>query len=385
MKIAPFIIFFSIVLVIYGLLNTYIFTRFLQCIPAGSSFRVWAIVLFWVVAGSFIVARFLERIYPCDFTEVMTWIWSFWLGAMAYFVMAVLLLDFARLINHFIPIFPQIFYADYQKTKLITLFITTGIVMITITAGFINARNPVVRTLDLNIAKSVQGSKTLKIAMASDIHLATLVGKRGASRLVRMINGLHPDIILLAGDLVDEDLKPVIRRNLGETLSNFYAPLGVYAITGNHEYIGGAEEAVAYLTAHNIKFLSDTAELIDNRFYLAGRDDRDKTRFTGKPRKPLVDILNGVDHSYPIILMDHQPFQLSIPEQLGVDLQLSGHTHHGQIWPFNYITNAIYEVSWGYKKKGNTNFYVSCGYGTWGPPMRIGNRPEVVSITLHFE
>ena len=99
----------------------------------------------------------------------------------------------------------------------------------------------------------------------------------------------------------------------------------------------------------------------------------------------MAEILKGINLSYPVLLMDHQPFQLSKPEELGVDLQLSGHTHHGQIWPFNYITNAIYEVSWGYKKKGNTQFYVSCGYGTWGPPMRIGNRPEVVSITLHFE
>ena len=168
-------------------------------------------------------------------------------------------------------------------------------------------------------------------------------------------------------------------------LKNLHAPLGVYAITGNHEYIGGAAEAVAYLTEYNIKFLSDTAEFLDNRFYLAGRDDRDKTRFTGKPRKSLADILKNANHSFPILLMDHQPFQLSIPEELGVDLQLSGHTHDGQIWPFNYITNAIYEVSWGYKKKGNTHIYVSCGYGTWGPPMRIGNHPEVVSITLHFE
>jgi hypothetical protein len=385
MRIAPFLIFFSIVLVIYGLINTYIFTRFMQCIPSGWQGRTWAIIVFWVVVGSFIVARFLERAYPCDFTEVMTWIGSFWLGAMAYFVLAILLVDFARLVNHFIPFFPHIFYSDYQKTKLIALVVTMVVVFITITAGFINARNPVITFLDLKIPKKIQGNKTLKIAMASDIHLGTLVGKRGASRLVEMINGLHPDIILLAGDLVDEDLKPVIRRNLGETLKNLSAPLGVYAITGNHEYIGGAEEAVAYLTAHNIKFLSDTIELIDNRFYLAGREDRDKPRFTGKPRKPLSEVLKGADRSLPIILMDHQPFQLSIPEKLGVDLQLSGHTHHGQMWPFNYITDAIYEVSRGYKKIGNTHIYVSPGYGTWGPPMRIGNRPEVVSITLHFE
>jgi predicted MPP superfamily phosphohydrolase len=384
MKLAPFLIFFSIVFVIYGLINTYIFTRFMQAFPAGP-LKILAVIAFWVIVGSFIIARFLERAYPCDFTEVMTWIGSFWLGAMVYFILALLVIDFARLINHFIPFFPQIFYADYQRTKLITLLVTSGLVIIIITAGFINARNPVVKSLDLYISKKVNGSKTLKIAMASDIHLGTLVGKRGAARLVRMINGLHPDIILLAGDLVDEDLSPVIRRNLGETLKNFHAPLGVYAITGNHEYIGGAEQAVAYLTAHNIRFLSDTAELIDDRFYLAGREDRDRPRFTGKQRKPLADILKGIDHSFPIILMDHQPFQLSKPEELGVDLQLSGHTHHGQIWPFNYITNAIYEVSWGYKKKGNTNIYVSCGFGTWGPPMRIGNRPEVVSITLHFD
>jgi len=385
MKIAPFLVFISIVLIIYGLLNTYIFTRFMQCIPIGWQGRVWAIIIFWLLAGSFIVARFMERAYPCDFTEVMTWIGSFWLGAMVYFVLAALLVDFARLVNHFIPFFPQVFYADYQKTKLIALVITTGLVFLTVTAGFINARNPVITLLDLNIAKKIQGSKTLKIAMASDIHLGTLVGKRGASRLVRMINSLHPDIILLAGDLVDEDLKPVIRRNLGETLKNLHAPLGVYAITGNHEYIGGAAVAIAYLTAHKIKFLSDTIELIDNRFYLAGRDDRDKSRFTGKQRKPLAEILKGADPAYPILLMDHQPFQLTKPEELGVDLQLSGHTHHGQMWPFNYITNAIYEISWGYKKKGNTHFYVSSGYGTWGPPIRLGNRPEVVSIALHFQ
>ncbi len=385
MKIAPFFIFFSIVLVIYGLINTYIFTRFMQSIPAGSPIKIWAVIVFWVIVGSFIVARFLEWVYPCDFTEVLTWIGSFWLGAMAYFILALLLIDLARLVNHFFPFFPRIFYVDYQKTKLITLFIVSGLVIILITAGFINARNPVVKSLDLNISKKVNGSKTLKIAMASDIHLGTLVGKRSASRLVRMINGVHPDIILFAGDIVDEDLKSVTRRNLGETLKELHAPLGVYAITGNHEYIGGAAEAVAYLTRYNIKFLSDTVELIDNRFYLAGRDDRDKLRFTGKPRKPLADILKGIDHSIPIVLMDHQPFQLSRPEELGVDLQLSGHTHDGQIWPFNYITNAIYEVSWGYKKKGNTHIYVSCGFGTWGPPMRIGNRPEVVLITLHFE
>jgi len=96
-------------------------------------------------------------------------------------------------------------------------------------------------------------------------------------------------------------------------------------------------------------------------------------------------VLSGADPSYPVILMDHQPFNLDKAAEAGVDLQLSGHTHHGQIWPLNYITKAIYEVSWGYKEIGRTQFYVSCGYGTWGPPVRLGNRPEIMNIRIKFE
>jgi predicted MPP superfamily phosphohydrolase len=92
-----------------------------------------------------------------------------------------------------------------------------------------------------------------------------------------------------------------------------------------------------------------------------------------------------VDKSYPVILMDHQPFRLAEAEANGVDLQLSGHTHHGQLWPFNLITKKVYELSWGYKKKGSTHYYVSCGVGTWGPPIRTANRPEIINIKLQFE
>ncbi len=130
--------------------------------------------------------------------------------------------------------------------------------------------------------------------------------------------------------------------------------------------------------------LRDTAVLVNGQFYLVGRDDRDKPRFTGKPRKELSEILNKADHAYPIILMDHQPFNLEKSADNGVDLQLSGHTHNGQIWPFSYITRAIYELSWGYKKIRNTHVYVSCGFGTWGPPVRLGSRPEVLIIHLTF-
>ena len=131
--------------------------------------------------------------------------------------------------------------------------------------------------------------------------------------------------------------------------------------------------------------LRDTSVLVDGRFWIVGREDRDKSRFTGNKRKELAAVMMPVDRHAPVILLDHQPFNLEKSEEQGVDLQLSGHTHHGQLWPFNYITNAMYEVSSGYKKKGATHYYVSNGYGTWGPPVRLGNRPEIVQIILKFE
>lgn len=162
------------------------------------------------------------------------------------------------------------------------------------------------------------------------------------------------------------------------------AKYGIFAVTGNHEYIGGVEPSIKYLTEHGITELRDNTVKIADSFYVVGREDRASKGFAGIIRKPLNQLLEGVDRTLPVILMDHQPVRLEEAEKNGIDLQLSGHTHHGQLWPFNFITKKIYEVSMGYKQKGSTHFYVSCGLGTWGPPIRTGNRPEIVVINLSF-
>lgn len=385
MKTGAFIIFFTIVITVYGLLNSYIFIRGLQALPAGSCWRPWYSVGFWLIASTFILARVLERTYPCGFTGVITWIGSFWLAFLLYFTLAALLADLVRFLNHFVHFLPSALLADYGKTKMVLLISVIGMVAMVVVAGYINARNPRIKKLNLHISKTVTGSRELNLVMASDIHLGTLIAKRKANKLVATINSLNPDLVLFAGDVVDEDLTPVIMNNLGANLSQIRAKLGVYAIPGNHEYIGGAEPAIRYLEEHGVKVLRDTSIRIDNRIYLVGRDDRDKMRFTGKARLELGELMKGVDHSCPVILMDHQPFHLDQTVHENVDLQLSGHTHHGQIWPLNLITSAMYEISSGYLKKGDTHFYVSNGFGTWGPPIRLGNRPEIVHIKLTFD
>ena len=384
MKSYMFLIFFSIVLIIYSSLNYYVFIHGLQAIPAGHPYRSPYKWVFLVLSSSYVIGRILERVWLSPVSDVFTWIGSFWLAAFLYFLLFSIVIDLVR-IGHLVIPYPAFIMKDYATSKLFLLAGIIGVVAIVLIAGHLNAISPRIRRLDLAVHKDAGKLRNLHIVMVSDIHMGTVIGPRRLSAIVKKVNALSPDIILIAGDAVDEDLAPVIRHNLGANLENFNAPFGVYAITGNHEYIGGAEAATAYLSKHGITLLRDSVVLINESFYLAGREDRDKERFSGKKRLTVDALLKDLDHRKPIILLDHQPFKLEDAEKAGADLQLSGHTHHGQLWPLNYITNAIYEVSWGYLRKGKTHFYVSSGIGSWGPPVRTGNRPEIVDIHLTFD
>jgi predicted MPP superfamily phosphohydrolase len=379
-----FIIFFSIVIVVYGLINTYIFLRGLQAISHGSPLRIWFTVIFWFLSLSYIAARLLERLALSWLTDGLVWIGSFWMGAMAYFLIILLAIDLLRLVNLLVPIFPDLLTRNLRYTKQVVALIVVGIVFLTVIGARVNAMFPRIQTLELTIHKN-SPLKELNVVLVTDVHLGTIIRNSHFTRIVKIINSLNPDVVLFAGDLVDEDIQPVIRQNLGETLRQIKSKYGIYGITGNHEYIGGVEPACKYLAEHGVSMLRDSIAKIANAFTLVGREDISIRQFDGKKRKQLSELMNGVDTTLPVILMDHQPLHLDDVVGHGIDLQLSGHTHHGQLWPFNYISEAVYELSWGYKKKGNTHFYVSCGVGTWGPPMRTGNRPEVVNIKLKFE
>jgi len=379
-----FIIFFSIVLTVYGLVNYYIFRTGWFALPSDFSIKLIYTIIFLFVFLSFLAGRFLERRQISWFSSLLVWLGSFWLGAMVYFFFIIVFLDLIRLINYIFPFFPSFIYSDYERTKLITALISMIIVFVITVIGYINSLNPVITNLDISIKKVVQDVKELNIAAATDIHLGTIICKSRLEKIVDKINSLNPDIIFLPGDVVDEDVGPVIKQNLGETLKKLNAKIGIFGITGNHEYIGGAEKACKYLEEHRIFMLRDSYVRIDNTYYIVGREDRSIKGFTGKLRKPLEEILQDVDKSYPVILMDHQPIHLEEAMRNNVDFQISGHTHHGQLWPFNYITRKVYELDRGYKKMGETHYFVSCGVGTWGPPMRTNCRPEILNIKLKF-
>jgi len=379
------VIFFSIFFTLMASISFYIYKRGLQSIPEESTLRHAYTIVFWVIALSFIGGRLMESVLPSFVFDLLVWMGSFWIAGMLYFLIALVSIDLLRLTNHFIPFFPAVITENYSRARYITAASVIGAVTLILLAGHVNSILPRVRRLNLTVPRRSARINKLDIVAVSDVHLGTIVGRSRFDHIVDEMNRLDPDLVLLPGDIVDEDLGPVIRQNLGEALRNIKSRFGVYATTGNHEYIGGVEKACSYLVGHNITMLRDQAAKIGDSFFLVGREDRSYNRFMGHPRKELPELMAAVDKNYPVILMDHQPFGLREAVDQGVDLQLSGHTHYGQLWPVNYIVNSIYELAWGYRKIGGTHFYVSDGVGTWGPPVRVGNRPEIVHITLEFE
>jgi predicted MPP superfamily phosphohydrolase len=383
---AQFLIFFLIFFGVTLSISFYIYLRGLQSIPATSTLRHAYTIVFWIVAVSFMAGRFSESVLPSFIADVLVWMGSFWIAGMLYFLIAVVSLDLLRAVNHFIPFFPSVITTDYPRAKYITAVIVMAAVGLLLLGGHVNSILPRVRRLNITIPRKSAKLQKLDIAMVSDVHLGTIVGRSRLDHIVEQINSLDPDLVLLPGDIVDEDLTPVIEQNLGEALRNIKSRFGVYASTGNHEYLGRhVDRACAYLVEHNISMLRDQSIKLGDSFFLVGREDRLSASFTGHPRKLLRELMAAVDKNYPVVLMDHQPFGLQEAVNEGVDLQLSGHTHYGQLWPVNYIVKKVYELPWGYKKIGATHFYVSDGVGTWGPPVRIGNRPEIVHITVNFE
>lgn len=380
MRSTTFMIFFSIVLIIYGTVNYYLFVRGLQAFSLSQPMKRGFIVLFWTVAATFIVGSILERTATSITAEWIYRIGSFWLAYMLYLVMALVVIDLVRIFNYFFHFLPP--FSQLMRFRMGLLVF--GLASVVVVGGHINALWTNVREIPLTIHKRVTGSKEVRILMASDLHLGALIGERREKHLIDIIREQKPDLVLLCGDLVDGEIAPVLRKNLGQHIHEIKTPLGVYAISGNHEYIGGIHNTLPYLKSINIQMLMDETITLPNGIQLVGRKDR-SAGSGPNGMKPLAMLLDSLDGVKPVIVMNHQPYNLEEAVNDKVDLHLSGHTHHGQLWPINYVTQRMFELSWGLLKKGTTNFYVSSGFGTWGPSVRTGNRPEVVIFNITFD
>lgn len=372
----------TIFISIYFAGNYYVGLRFFQSIQSliePYSLLYWSSYAF--LAISLFAARLGKRFYPGYFNDLFAVTGNYWLGAVYYS----LLIWAGTDILHFLTslIFPDIRIIKYPS--LYWGLVVLLLVFLLLLYGTWNARHPRIVHYEITIKKAVPDLPELHAVMVSDIHLGLVVDNDRLKEMVNRINELDPDIVFLAGDTIDEDVRLFSSNNMPEILKKLKSRYGVYAVLGNHEYIGGNSKlAVEYLQQAGINVLVDRCMQVNNQFYIAGRDDRMAGRMNGKQRLELSRLVEGIDHSLPIILLDHQPINLKEGQLNEIDLQLSGHTHNGQFFPNNLISKRVFENSWGYSRKGGCQIIVSAGFGTWGPPIRIGSNSEITDITISF-
>jgi predicted MPP superfamily phosphohydrolase len=320
----------------------------------------------------FFVGMFFENKFPIVIVSAMQHVGGTWLCSLLYFVPIVLIIDIVRLINRFFPFLPGFLTANPQTTSVYVFFSVVGIVAGILVAGIIRFNNPSVVKPDFETNKRI--NSVPKIVVASDLHLGYTIGSNKLNDFVEFINNQNPDIVLLCGDIFDRSVRPVESKNMLDKLKEIKAPMGIYAVPGNHEYYGNREKAFRYLAEAFVLLRDSVAQPTDD-IYIVGRDDR-----TNSNRKPLKEIMQGIDRNKLIILLDHQPQHLEEAQEAGVDFQFSGHTHDGQVWPVSFVASKLYEKSYGYLRKDRTQYYITSGLGLWGAHLRIGTRSEIVVL-----
>ncbi|WP_144510478.1 metallophosphoesterase [Bacillus sp. FJAT-22090] len=321
----------------------------------------WVFVVVWGLIGyALVIARIDHRF------RLFHIVGSYWMIIMQY---GIILFPIATIMTWFFP-------SQLKWIGLIVLFLF----IVSIVIGSYNAFTPVVRELSIRMPKKESKLESLKVVVASDFHLGLLSNKAHLQRFVKKSNALQPDIVLLVGDLVDDDPIWFVKKGMSEVMKQLTSTYGKYGVLGNHEYYGKKIPLlVEEMEASNVHMLLDETILVADSFYLTGRED-----LTNKDRKQLSE-LAPPKQNFPWFVMDHTPSNLVIPEKEGVDFHVSGHTHRGQMWPNHLFTRKLFELDYGYKKKGSLHAIVSSGFGFWGPPIRLGSQSELWSVNIKLE
>ena len=359
--------FFILLLISYLLGNAYIFVRGLQALghlplALRGTFSVfyWICVFLLVVSFAF---RDSKQI-PFCIGQTIFHIGSGWLVFTLYMVIFLACTDIIRLFNK-----------SFQYGFFVSLALTVCLLIY----GYINYKQPVKQVINVSVNKPIAGSDKIKIVATSDWHLGLGTDMKLLKKYIDLINAEKPDLILIGGDLIDNSVVPVLLQEMEKEMNRLNAPMGIYAVPGNHEYISGINECSGFISKTNIQLLKDSAVTLPCGIQIIGRDD-----YINKNRLSMHEWSRLTDPSKPIIVIDHQPYNLSEIQKIGADIQFSGHTHNGQFFPLNFVTNLLFDISYGYEKRENTHFYVSSGLAIWGPPFRIGTKSEFIVFECTF-
>jgi uncharacterized protein len=298
------------------------------------------------------------------------------LPLLLYLVLTVILSDLliaaARLLKILSP--EAVRSQRFRRFRLAAALIVPAFV---VAAGIINFHYLRIRKYTIEVPPRSSSAKELTIAFAADFHLGRITDDRFMERFVAKVSAAKPDIVLIGGDVLEGDSQDEDMGRFEAQFRRLRPKYGVYAVPGNHEGHGGSKSD--FFEAAGIRLLEDAVVRIDDAFYLAGRRDARSWN-----RKPVRDLLRDTPDDLPMVLMDHRPTDLENVSRTRTDIQLSGHTHDGQLFPINWITARQYELSWGYLKKRRTHVFVTSGVQLWVPPVRTAGASEILVLHVLF-
>lgn len=351
------ILMISIIFTLYSLVCSFIYAQFPKSFQSSQFF----FIIYIVWAYMFFIYFSIRKLkLPRIFFQTIYLIFGFWLGFMLYFSLITLLF---KLLAKF----------GYQTPhKFEISIITTAIILI---YGFIQNQKFEVRHFGIKIDKPLQSPIT--IVAVSDVHIGYGKTQRKIDSYVDSINSQNPDLILIAGDLIDDNAQVLKYHLIAKSFHQLHAPLGIFAVTGNHEFLAGSKEAEIFYEEAKIRLIKNEVITLQNGLQIAGLEDKSSRRKISPE-----ELIEKADKLKPIVLLDHQPFKLSKKAGLGFDIQISGHTHRGQMMPLNLVTSLLFEMDHGYRKIGNCHTFVSSGLSLWGPQFRIGTHNEMLVIHL---
>lgn len=327
----------------------------------------WTLIFFLLLPFTFVLPNVAEKHMPRTLTKLLSLVGGYWF-IFCYYSLFLMLFYFLVYLGSMLLRQPM-FWQAFSDKFAIGAF---AVLLLVIALGSWNAFHPVYRKINIVTDKPLPREITL--AFASDIHLGTILSSNYSKKLAEKINAVKPDLVILGGDIIDGNLDFVIKDGSYKALKNIKAPLGTYAVYGNHDYYGEdikkEQEALAPV---GIRFLRNQSVVLENSIQITGLDD-----FLYNPGNKILQ----QDNALFKILVDHEPWRITKAADAGYDLYLAGHTHAGQFYPNRIVTKKIYDLDYGSKMFGKMMGIVSNGYGFWGIPVRVGPSPEIVVVRL---
>ena len=394
---------------LYLALNIFILIKLMRwlhvCAPATKNKGITILIcsVFLFVTFSILIAFLLP---PGLLQRILKLLSNYWLGSLVYITLFLL----CYIIIHRLYLFIRFKHRSDIKNAL-KLYKTSRLykaaggiiffaVVFVVGFGIYHSHDIQVNDYDITVSKEAGKLDELNVVLLADLHMGYNVGCNLVQQIVDKTNAQNPDIVLIAGDIFDNEYEALDDPDrLAEILGSIKSKYGVYAVYGNHDInekiLGGftfdSKEKVSdpkmdeLLEKANITLLTDETRLIDDSFYIVGRVDIDRPGRGITKRKTASELIENLDQSKPVIILNHEPKELEEDSKSGADIELCGHVHDGQLFPGNLFVRLEYTNACGYRQYGNMHSIVTSGCGIWGPAMRVGTDSEICNIKIHFQ